>query len=160
LYRQFYPGLYALCRNFFSDNHDVLTALNNGMLNVFKNIGQYDPAKGDLFNWAYTIVRHAAINHIKCKKLIVKDIGVTNLSEDFASYLPFQDYEWTWIHYYLDKLPQATRIVCSLFYLDGFAVKEIAEHLSLSEGTVKWHLSESRNKLKSLIKTNLKPESA
>jgi RNA polymerase sigma factor (sigma-70 family) len=58
------------------------------------------------------------------------------------------------VYYYLDKLPPATRAVCTLHYLEGYAVKEIAELLKISEGTIKWHLSESRNKLKTLMITN------
>ena len=48
----------------------------------------------------------------------------------------------------LDVLSPATRAICSLFYLEGFSVKEIAESLNLSKGTVKWHLTETRRKLK------------
>jgi len=65
LYRQFYPALIILCCKFFDDEHDILTALNNGMLHVFNNIEKYDAAKGDLKGWVYTIVRNAAISLIR-----------------------------------------------------------------------------------------------
>jgi len=151
LYRQFYPGLYALCKKFFVNQHDVLTALNDGMLNVFKNIGQYDPAKGELFNWAYTIVRNAAITLLNSRKIIQQTTGITVKIENLIFDNPFKELEWNDIYFYLDKLPPATRAVCTLHYLEGFAIKEIAEQLALSEGTIKWHLSESRNRLKILF---------
>nr|WP_295934295.1 sigma-70 family RNA polymerase sigma factor [uncultured Dyadobacter sp.] len=56
---------------------------------------------------------------------------------------------------YLKQLPIATRRICSLFYLDGFTVKEIAEILTISDGTVKWHLSESRSRLKVIFEKPL-----
>jgi RNA polymerase sigma factor (sigma-70 family) len=149
LYRQFYPGLFAFCRRFFEDRHDVITALNNGMLNVFKNIGQYDPTKGELFNWAYTIVRNAAITHLKTLKSNGLMTEMTLQVEQSVSYSPFEELMNHDIYVYLDKLPPATRAVCILHYLENYAVKEIAEELKLSEGTVKWHLSECRNRLKS-----------
>jgi RNA polymerase sigma factor (sigma-70 family) len=151
LYRQFYPGLYALCRKFFNDHHDILTALNDGMLNVFKNIGQYDPAKGELFNWAYTIVRNAAITLLNSRKIIQQTTEITVKIERTLSDNPFKELEWNDIYFYLDKLPPATRVVCTLHYLEGFAIKEISERLNLSDGTVKWHLSESRERLKTLF---------
>jgi RNA polymerase sigma factor (sigma-70 family) len=151
LYRQFYPGLYALCKKFFSDNHDILTALNDGMLHVFKNIGQYDPAKGEIFNWAYTIVRNAAITQINSQKILKQTTGMTATIEKSLSDNPFKELEWNEIYYNLDKLPPATRAVCTLHYLEGFSIKEISERLSLSDGTIKWHLSESRNRLKALF---------
>lgn len=70
LYRQFYPGLFSLCRNFFDDQHQIITAINNGMLNVFSKINQFDETKGLLFNWAYTIVRNAALKMLRDKKKI------------------------------------------------------------------------------------------
>jgi RNA polymerase sigma factor (sigma-70 family) len=154
LYRQFYPGLFALCKKFFPDSHDALTSLNNGMLNVFKNIGKYDPAKGELFSWSYTIVRNAAITHLNSLKVIQQTTEISGQMEQSLYYSPFKELELSDIYLYLDKLPPATRAVCSLHYIEGYAIKEIAEQLSLSEGTIKWHLSESRNRLKSLFSIN------
>ena len=151
LYRQFYPGLYALCKKFFANQHDVLTALNGGMLNVFKNIGQYDPAKGELFNWAYTIVRNAAISHLASQKVLRQTTVITVQIERSLNDNPFKELEWNDIYIYLDKLPPSTRAVCTLFYLEGFAIREISEQLGLSEGTIKWHLSESRDRLRKLF---------
>ena len=151
LYRQFYPGLFALCKNFFSDNHDALTSLNNGMLNVFKNIGKYDPAKGELFNWAYTIVRNAAITHLNSMKILQPTTELTDQIEKSLNHNLFKELEWNNIYNYLDKLPPATRAVCTLHYFEGFAIKEISEQLGISEGTIKWHLSESRTRLKPLF---------
>jgi RNA polymerase sigma factor (sigma-70 family) len=152
LYRRFYPGLFALCKKFFDEDHDILTSLNNGMLNVFKHIGQFDPAKGELFNWAYTIVRNAAISHLKSKDTYRAEYkGITEQVEQTTYYSPFKELEWKDIYLYLDKLPPATRVVCTLHYLEGFAIKEISERLNLSNGTVKWHLSESRNRLRELF---------
>ena len=151
LYRQFYPGLYALCKKFFTNNHDILTALNDGMLHVFKNIGQYDPAKGELFNWAYTIVRNAAITQLNSQKILRQTTEITGTIEKSLNDNPFKELEWNDVYFYLDKLPPATRAVCTLHYLEGFAIKEISERLSLSDGTIKWHLSESRSRLRALF---------
>ena len=71
MYRQFYPALFALCKTFFDDNQEIVTAINNGMLKVFKNIEQYDEEKGTFFNWVYTVVRNAALTEIRNKKTSV-----------------------------------------------------------------------------------------
>lgn len=155
LYRQFYPGLFALCKIFFEDNHDILTALNNGMINVFKNISQFDPQKGTLFNWAYSIVRNAAITHLKSKKNEFINVEITDRIETNAQYQPFIELEWGEIYSQLSKLPAATRGVCTMYYIEGFSIKEISSQLNLSDGTVKWHLSESRQKLKALFSSKL-----
>jgi RNA polymerase sigma factor (sigma-70 family) len=156
LYRQFYPAMFALCKKFFSDKHDILTALNNGMLRMFKNIDQYDSSKGDFFNWVYTIVRNAALTLVRDKK----DNHTLELTEDFheaADNNPFKKFEWKDIYYYLDKLPPKTRCVCNLFYFEDFSIKEIAASINMKEGAVKWHLGECRSRLKTIFEQhNLK----
>lgn len=151
LYRQFYPGLFALCKKFFINNHDVLSALNDGMLIVFTKINQYDPEKGELFNWAYTIVRNAAIAQLKKNNQLAQTVEITRQLEECLDDNPFKELEWENIYFYLDKLPSATRAVCTLFYIEGFSIKEISEQLNVKTGTIKWHLSESRTRLKALF---------
>ncbi len=147
LYTQLYPALYALCKSFFQDPHDVLTALNNGMLRVFKNIKQYDASKGIFFNWAYTIVRHAALTLVRDRNNHLTFELNDKLVEP-ADSNPFKKLEWKDIYVHLDQLPATTRSVCSLHYLEGFSIDEIADALGIKDGTVKWHLHECRNRLK------------
>lgn len=153
LYKQFYPAMFALCKCFFSDNHDIITAVNNGMLKVFRNIHQYDPSKGDFFNWAYTTVRNAALTLIRDKKNNLT-FELTDKNGDATVNNPFKQLEWKDIYYYLDQLPANTRYVCSLYYLEGFSIKEITALIDMKEGTVKWHLNECRTKLKAIFERN------
>lgn len=156
LYRQFYPVLFALCKNFFEDKHDIVTAINNGMLKVFSNIDQYDPAKGEFFNWMYTTVRNAALTMLRDRKTQTFDYVEMDEKMGFVSQEnPLEQLSGGDIHVYLMQLPVATRRICSLYYVDGFSIKEIAHSLAISEGTVKWHLSESRTRLKMIFENPL-----
>jgi RNA polymerase sigma factor (sigma-70 family) len=154
LYRQFYPALFALCRTFFENNHDILTALNNGMLRVYKNIERFDQNKGTFFNWVYTIVRNAALTLVRDKKTETAPELLTEEIQSAVMYNPFQEKDWEDIFLLLGKLPQTTRAVCSLYYMEGFSIKEIAVALDMKEGTVKWHLNESRKRLKMIAQPN------
>lgn len=149
LYRQFYPVLFALCRKFFDDKHEILTAVNNGMLKVFKNINQFDDQKGAFFNWLYTTVRNAALTQLRDQKSQQFAYDEIDDKMGFESgENPFDKLSESDVIVYLSALPVATRRVCGLYYLDGFTMKEIGESLDISDGTVKWHLSEGRKKLK------------
>ena len=48
----------------------------------------------------------------------------------------------------LNYIPEGCRTIFSLFVIEGFSHKEIAEQLNISEGTSKWHLFEARKQLK------------
>lgn len=154
MYRQFYPALFALCRTFFEDNHEVLTALNNGMLKVFQNIEQYDAGKGSFFNWVYTVVRNAALTQVRNKKANASLLYTGELV-DTGFFNPFEEKQWETIYEMVRCLPATTRAVCVLYYREGFSVKEIGDSLQMKIGTVKWHLNEGRARLKNKFTPNL-----
>lgn len=52
-------------------------------------------------------------------------------------------------------LSQRQRIIIYMFYYDKLPVNEIAVRLGISVGTVKWHLSDAREKLKEGIEMNI-----
>jgi RNA polymerase sigma-70 factor (ECF subfamily) len=151
LYKKFYPPLMFLCKRFFRDDHEALEVLNDGMLKVYKNIRHYDSAKGTLFNWAYTIVRNTALDRLKLVKF-PQYRELNGISKTHPEHNPLESLEWKDIFSLLDELPPATRAICVLFYLEGFSVMDISERLGLSAGTVKWHLSESRQRLRPVLK--------
>jgi RNA polymerase sigma-70 factor (ECF subfamily) len=156
LYRQFYPALLVLCCKFFDDEHDILTALNNGMLHVFNNIEKYDVAKGDLKGWVYAIVRNAAISLIREKNAKPLTQPLSSDLQIEASANPFKGESDETIIGYLKTLTITTRAVFNLFYIEGLLIKEIAICLDMKEGTVKWHLSDGRSKLKTFFNNTVK----
>lgn len=52
----------------------------------------------------------------------------------------------------IHQLPDRYRMVFSMYSLDGYSHKEIAEMMSISEGTSKSNLSRARNSLQEMIK--------
>ncbi len=156
LYRQLYPALFVLCCKFFDDEHDILTALNNGMLQVFNNIEKFDAAKGDLKGWVYIIVRNAAISLVRSKKAKPTTQELTKELQVEVSMNPFKGANDEVVVTYLKSLSTTTRAVFNLFYIEGLLIKEIAICLDMKEGTVKWHLSDGRSKLKTFFNNSVK----
>lgn len=149
MYIIFYPALFALCKKFFSNSHDILTALNNGMLKVYSNIDQFDNSKGDFSGWVYTVVKNSALTMIRDRKSTI-EIDFFESMEKFDDLIITDESDLTEVYKLLDVLPDTTRVVCSLFYLENYSIKEIATNLDIKEGTVKWHLHASREKIKSV----------
>jgi RNA polymerase sigma-70 factor (ECF subfamily) len=48
----------------------------------------------------------------------------------------------------LETLPERQRAIAALYYLDEMPVPDIAAVLGIAEGTVRFHLSEARNRLR------------
>jgi RNA polymerase sigma factor (sigma-70 family) len=123
------------------------------MMKVFERIGSYRPERGRFFNWAYTIVRHTALD--KLKSSIARTARTSLPDKDWpeveSGENPLRAMEEKDIYRVLDRLSPATRVIFDLFYIENFTVREIAEELSIAAGTVKWHLSDGRRKLKTLL---------
>jgi RNA polymerase sigma factor (sigma-70 family) len=157
LYRKYYPALFLLCKRFFADDHQAMGVLNDGMLKVYRNLSKYEGSKGELFNWIYTIIRNEALTAIRSARLIPVVEFTEEVSIPAVANL-WDTMEWKETYKLLDMLTPATRIVAAMFYLEGYSVKEIADATMCSTGTVKWHLSESRRKLKPVFEKFYQPK--
>ena len=58
----------------------------------------------------------------------------------------------------ISYLSDRQRLVIYMHYYDGLTVAVIASRLSISQGTVKWHLSDARTKLKAGITMNIEKD--
>jgi RNA polymerase sigma factor (sigma-70 family) len=145
-----YPSMFCMCKKFFQDDHVALEAVNDGMIKVFKALPDYKYNQGRFFNWVYTIVRNVAVDKLRVTvKATVGNIDEYDEADNTRSIL--QNLEWKDIYQFLDRLPPATRLVFSLFYLEQYKIPEIASQLQISSGTVKWHLTESRRIMKPVL---------
>jgi len=81
---------------------------------------------------------------------------------DWPSHEESQITEETDIDYLMsviNKLSPMDKQVFNLFAIDGYAHKEIAALLNISEGTSKWHVHEARKKIKELLVKEVKTTS-
>jgi RNA polymerase sigma factor (sigma-70 family) len=158
LYKQFYVPLFSLCRRFFQNDHEAIESVNDGMLKVFEKVGSYREDKGKFFNWVYTIVRNTAVDKFRASVAIpamdaaaLEDVmAEEEIDANPAAWLEKKEFPLLF-----DRLSPVPRGICNLFYIEGYTMREIAEQLKISTGTVKWHLSESRKKLKPMIEKHV-----
>ena len=150
LYKLYYPDMIKICYRYAGDADGAGTIYNNAMLKVFKSIGNYTD-EGKLVSWIKTIVINCSIDF--CKKKNIFRQSVPYIPEDEIILLPeaFDRVSGKEIQEMISQLPAATATVFNLYIYDGYTHKQIAELLSISDGTSKWHVSEA----KKLLKTKL-----
>jgi RNA polymerase sigma factor (sigma-70 family) len=148
LYMYFYDAMMNLCLRYTKCEADAEHVLNAGFLRVFKNIRQFEPAKASIYTWIRTIVTNCCLYHLKTKQKVIaaKELdGVEGLHVQPEVTSKLSDEAILGL---VRQLPAATQAVFNLYVIDGYAHKEIATLLQISEGTSKWHLSEARKRLK------------
>lgn len=152
LYRNFYGTMMSFCLRYTQNGQDALEILNTGFYKVFKNIHQYDENKAALYTWIRTIILNTCIDFIKKKngRIVQQELDQAagiDLPPDVFSRMSSAD-----ILKLIRRLSPATQTVFNLYVMEGYAHKEIAQMLQISEGTSKWHLSEARKQLQTMIR--------
>lgn len=124
------------------------------MLRVYKNLYQYESSKADLYTWIYAIVRNEALTIIRNKKTttITNELIIEKVDAQPVS--PLTTSVTQEIIALLNQLTETTRTICNLYYFEEYSIKEIACIFTMKEGTVKWHLSEGRKKLQTIMQAN------
>lgn len=149
LYRRHFDTMVRMIRRFTRDEERVLEILNNGMLRVFQKIDSY-AGTGSLEGWIRRIVYHSISDYFKKEsrylKFIVLEEAEKNYNGSALDGLYYDD-----LLELLNDVPEKSRAVFSMYAIEGYSHKEIAEQLQISEGTSKWHLSNARNILKNII---------
>lgn len=147
----FYGAMMHLCLRYTKNGDDALEVLNNGFLKVFKKIDQYDPTKAALSTWIRSIIVHSAIDFIRVQR--PPHVTMSPLYEEASPIenTAIQKIASGELLAMVRELPETTRLVFNLYVMEGFAHKEIASILDMSEGTSRWHLSEARKTLQQNI---------
>lgn len=147
LYRHFYPEMIKICFRYGGDADSAGSIYNNAMLRVFQNIHTYSE-EGKLGGWIKVIVVNCCIDFCK-KKNIFKNATPYKAEEEIVIEPDvFDKVSYKEVVQVINQLPGATATVFKLFVYDGFTHKQVAELLSISEGTSKWHVSEAKKLLK------------
>lgn len=154
LYQYCYEKFYPTCRRYIKDEERARETLNLAFHKVLINLSKYDVNRS-FDAWANRIMVTTSIDEYRKEKRNM----TTQLSNVVNYYRSQNEIEESIdeqsVLYLLDFLPPMGKQVFNLYAIDGYKHKEIAEMLSISESTSKWHVTESRKKLKELFKKNL-----
>lgn len=159
--RKFYdlcfPVLMSVCMRYTKNEQDARAYVNAGFLKIISNLDKYDHEK-PIDSWMCRIMINTIIDDYRHNKkyyehekhphtngeLILNERQLT-LNEGEARLVEDDIYR------FIRQLPAKTAAVFNMYVIDGYNHSEIAEKLNMQEGTSKWHLSEARKQLKSMI---------
>jgi RNA polymerase sigma-70 factor (ECF subfamily) len=149
----------SLATRYSAPDQDVIEQLNVGFMKVLQNINQYN-SKHSLSTWIRNVLVHFLIDEYRKGKkeneTYSRDLSDNSVQTSLNSGSEKLDADY--LFKLLTQLPPTTRQVFSLFAIDGFKHQEIAKMFNISVGTSKWHVSEARNLLKSMLEEMKKQE--
>ena len=146
------PRLYYYLLRIIDDRNAVWDVLQETWLAVFKGIRKLkDPLSFPA--WLYQIGHNKAVNWLQKENKYVqmKNEQVTDHYESNAT-IPAIKEQAELVHELLGKLKLFHREVLTLYFLEDFSIREIAQITGVSEGTVKSRLYYAKNKLNEVSK--------
>lgn len=158
LYKQYYSLFLKICARYAKSIEDAEQLLNDSFLRIFNNIGSFKKA-GSFEGWMKRIVINTCLDYLKSKQLKqslqVSYTADSNEKMDISvNTEAVQEMSFKELLNLIQTLPAMSKTVFNLYVFDGFAHREIATMLNISESTSSWHLHHARN----LLQQKLKPE--
>lgn len=123
--------------------------LQDSFIIIFKKIHQYSD-KGSFEGWLKRIVINTALQKYREKSPLYLIKEETEAYEEEVI-LDENSINVDFLLELIQELPDRYRLVFNLYVLDNFSHKEVAEMLTISEGTSKSNLSRARQLLKNKL---------
>jgi RNA polymerase sigma factor (sigma-70 family) len=152
LYEQYRTKWFMICMRYLPNKADAEDALQNGLIQIFSKLHQYDPDLGEFGGWTSRIVSNECIQIIRKNQ---KDMITQELSRDLPVFYPEESahdkISREDIMKIIQKLPAGYRIIFNMYVFEGYSHKEIADQLNISEGTSKSQLFKARKMLQEAL---------
>jgi RNA polymerase sigma factor (sigma-70 family) len=141
--------LYYTCSRYLKKEEEIEEAIADAFYIIFTKIDQLNEELA-FEGWAKKIAVNQCLMQLKKNvnfNLYIEDVSIKNqpLTDEMCE-LEEED-----LLNLLNYLPDGCKTVFSLFVIEGFSHKDIAEKLQISEGTSKSQLNVAKTKLKDLV---------
>ena len=154
LYQRFAPKMYGVCLRYAGSAEEAEDILQEGFIKVFKKLESFR-GEGSFEGWVRRIFVNTAIEHFR-KKNHLQPITEKEESTIEGKYLSVLDnLAEKDIIGLVQQLSPGYRTVFNMYVVEGYTHREIADMLSISEGTSKSQLSRAKLILQDLVKTHI-----
>jgi RNA polymerase sigma-70 factor (ECF subfamily) len=159
LYNRYVNKMAAVCYRYTGNKEDAVDIVQDGFITVFADIHKFK-ATGALEGWIKRIMINKSINFFKKNrkynyswKEVVdvedkreEEAEISDHSSEF-DIVKYADITKDELRLALETLDLQFRLVFSLFYLENYTHKEIAEALAIDEQTSRTRLLRAKKKL-------------
>lgn len=148
IYSKYAPKMLSVCRQYIKDLQHAEDVMITAFMKVFTHLGKFEH-KGSFEGWIRRIMVNECISYIRAHRK-VSFLEEEVYKEESANATESQ-FNLEEIQCLIDALPDGYRMVFNLYVIEGYKHHEIAELLSINEGTSKSQLSHARRILQNEI---------
>jgi len=162
LYDRYSPILLGLLLRILRSRAEAEDVLQEVFIQVWRQAGQFDPARGRPFTWLVTLARSRAIDRLRAVESRERaaqrsaeearpEAATAETADDAAA----RSEQAEIVRRALAELPEEQRRALLLAYLDGMSQSEIAARTGQPLGTVKTRTRAGLRKLSELLRDRL-----
>ena len=154
LYERTYSYLMSICLRYVNSREEAREMFNIGFFRILSNLKKYQ-LDTSFKSWINKVMVNVLIDEYRKEKKhhehieYVETYQETEEHAEINNALVKMDVEE--INSLIIKLPPVSQKVFNMYVIDGFSHKEIAATLGMSDGTSRWHLNFSKQRLKEMI---------
>jgi len=149
LYKQYRTILFSICLRYSPNYVEAEDNLQDAFITIFKKIGQYK-GKGSFEGWIKRVTVNTVLQKYRKKRVFdIRDEG--RLEDEVDEEVEDNNVPLDFLLKIIQELPDRYRLVFSMYVMDGYSHKEVADMLGISDGTSKSNLARARAILKTKI---------
>jgi RNA polymerase sigma factor (sigma-70 family) len=149
LYNRYSGILFSICLRYSPNYSEAEDSLQDSFLTIFKKVDQFK-GKGSFEGWIKRITVNTVLQ--KYRKKRVFDISREDqIADEIDVEVEDDGIPLDFLLKIIQELPDRYRLVFTMYVMDDYAHKEIAEMLGISDGTSKSNLARARMILKTKI---------
>ncbi len=149
LYNLYNRILFAICLRYSPNYAEAEDNLQDAFITIFKKIEQYN-GKGSFEGWIKRITVNTVLQkYRKQRSFEIVDEG--QIEDEEETEIETEEIPLDFLLKIVQELPDRYRLVFSMYVMDGYQHKEIAEMLGISDGTSKSNLARARTILQKKI---------
>lgn len=150
IYEQYKNMVYRLAISYLKNPIDAEDIVQNVFLKLHKNLSKFD-SEEYLKNWLIKVtINECKTNLLSFYKRKVR-LFINNEEESIKDNTKNKE-----VMNSIFLLPKQDRLIIHLYYYENYKVKEIAKILNMKENAVKQRLFRDREKLRDILKEELK----
>ncbi|MBI1307587.1 MAG: sigma-70 family RNA polymerase sigma factor [Bacteroidetes bacterium] len=142
LYLQYSRAMYTLAYRITGDEDMAHDALQEAFLEIFRDLKTFR-ASSTLGAWMKTIVVRKSVKKFRFEQQFET---IDDNSEEYA--IPYQEFASSALEREIQNLPEGCRTVFTLFEIEGYKHKEIAEMLNITPSTSRTQLLHAKKILR------------
>ena len=151
LYDNYSAALFGVVNKVVKSEEIAADVTQDAFVKIWKNLDNYNSAKGTIFTWMINVARNTAIDKIRSQEYIQ-----TRQNLEIESYVGVIDHQNSssfnvdaiGLQKIIDKLKPEYRQLIDLVYFKGYTQSEIAEEFDIPLGTIKTRIKSAITSLR------------